>query len=99
MLLIDELAGFLEYLEIEQNRSLRTIENYHYYLLRLDEFKPDIKVEDLDKELIRKWRVWLNRHENDRGESLSKATQNYPPDCSKELFEVPINARPSTDGK
>jgi site-specific recombinase XerD len=77
MLLIDELAGFLEYLEIEQNRSLRTIENYHYYLLRLDEFKPDIKVEDLDKELIRKWRVWLNRHENDRGESLSKATQNY----------------------
>jgi site-specific recombinase XerD len=77
MLLIDELAGFLEYLEIEQNRSLRTIENYHYYLLRLDEFQPDIKVEDLDKEVIRKWRVWLNRHENDRGESLSKATQNY----------------------
>jgi len=71
------LKDYLEYLEIERGRSQRTIRNYHHYLQRLSDFAGDIKIEDIDPELIRKWRLWLNRLASDRGDELSKNTQNY----------------------
>lgn len=77
VLFTNEVTNFLEYLEIEQNRSLNTIENYYRYLLRLEEFSPGITVEAIDKELLRKWRIWLNRYVNEQGLSLSKTSQNY----------------------
>lgn len=55
----------------------KTAENYEFYLNRFAEFSGDIKVADIDNELIRKYRLWLNRHENERGETLSKITQSY----------------------
>ena len=54
-------TDFLEYLEIEQNRSQKTIANYDHYLTRLIDFAGDISVSDIDAELIRKWRIWLAR--------------------------------------
>ena len=77
MYLSDAILEFLEYMEIEQNRSLKTIENYHHYLDRLVEFADDIKIEKIDQELIRQWRLWLNRFEDEHGQPLSKTTQNY----------------------
>ncbi len=71
------VTDFLEYLEIEQNRSQRTIANYDLYLRRLVEFSDDIDIAKLDDELIRKWRLWLNRFTDQNGNELSKATQNY----------------------
>src|SRR6185312_918409 len=68
---------FLEYLELEQNRSQKTIGNYDHYLTRLSDFAGDIKVEDIDVELIRKWRLWLNRLGTNTSDELSKTTQNY----------------------
>lgn len=68
---------YLEYLEIERGRSDRTIANYHHYLDRLSDFAGDISTKDIDAELIRKWRLWLNRLASGRGEDLGKATQNY----------------------
>lgn len=68
---------FLEYLEVEQNRSQKTSENYHLYLNRLVEFAGDIKIEKVNNELVRKWRLWLARYENEQGEDLSKITQAY----------------------
>ena len=68
---------FLEYLEVEQNRSQKTSENYHLYLNRLVEFAGDIKIEKVTNELVRKWRLWLARYENEHGEGLSKITQAY----------------------
>jgi site-specific recombinase XerD len=70
-------TDFLEYLEIEQNRSQKTIENYDHYLTRLNDFAGDIKVSDIDAELIRKWRLWLNRLGTNTSDELSKTTQNY----------------------
>ncbi len=70
-------AQFLEYLEIEQGRSLRTINNYSHYLTRLSDFAGEIKVKDVDVELLRKWRLWLNRLGTSTSEELTKATQNY----------------------
>lgn len=70
-------TDFLEYLEIEQNRSQRTIRNYDHYLTRLVDFAGDIKVSDIDPELIRKWRLWLNRLGTNTSDELTKTTQNY----------------------
>lgn len=70
-------AEFLEYLELEQNRSKRTIDNYSHYLTRLSDFAGEIKLKDIDEELIRKWRLWLNRLGSYKSDELSKTTQNY----------------------
>lgn len=77
MLFAKAKTDFLEYLEIEQNRSQRTIANYDHYLTRLIDFAGDIKVSDIDPELIRKWRLWLNRLGTNTSDELQKTTQNY----------------------
>jgi site-specific recombinase XerD len=73
----EAVAKFLEYLELEQNRSSKTIVNYSHYLNRLSDFAGDIKLTDVDVELIRKWRLWLNRLGTNTSDELSKMTQNY----------------------
>lgn len=70
-------TDFLEYLEVEQNRSQKTIANYDHYITRLLDFAGDIKVSDIDSELIRKWRLWLNRLGTNVSDELQKSTQNY----------------------
>ncbi len=78
MLLAKAKTDFLEYLEIEQNRSQRTIANYDHYLTRLLDFAgDDLKVSDINTELIRKWRLWLNRLGTNVSDELKKNTQNY----------------------
>lgn len=77
MLFARAKTNFLEYLEIEQNRSQKTIQNYDHYLTRLLDFAGDIEVTDIDVELIRKWRLWLNRLGTNTSDELSKTTQNY----------------------
>lgn len=70
-------TDFLEYLEIEQNRSQKTIANYDHYLTRLIDFGGEIKVSDIDTEMVRKWRLWLNRLGTNVSDELQKSTQNY----------------------
>ena len=70
-------TDFLEYLEIEQNRSQKTIRNYDHYLTRLEDYAGDINIADIDPELIRKWRLWLNRLGTNTSDELQKNTQNY----------------------
>lgn len=70
-------TDFLEYLEIEQNRSQKTIANYDHYLTRLEDYAGDIQVSQITPELIRKWRLWLNRLGTNTSDELQKSTQNY----------------------
>lgn len=77
MYLSDLTLDFVEYLEVEKGRSAKTAENYRHYLERLVEFAGNIEVKDISMELIRKYRLWLNRYVNDNGETLSTMTQNY----------------------
>lgn len=70
-------TDFLEFLEIEQNRSQKTIANYDHYLTRLIDFAGDIKISDINPELVRKWRLWLNRLGTNTSDELKKNTQNY----------------------
>lgn len=77
MLFAKAKTDFLEYLEIEQNRSQKTIQNYDHYLTRLVDYAGDIKVDEIDPEMIRKWRLWLNRLGTNVSDELQKNTQNY----------------------
>jgi len=77
MLFAKAKTDFLEYLEIEQNRSQKTIANYDHYLTRLIDFGGDIKVSEIDSEFMRKWRLWLNRLGTNTSDELQKTTQNY----------------------
>lgn len=81
---LEELINeFLEYCEIERGHSELTIRNYEHYLGRFLEFaqkekhKDNIKVGDVTAELVRKYRLYLNRLNTDQGENLEKITQNY----------------------
>jgi site-specific recombinase XerD len=77
MLVSKVKTDFLESLEIEQNRSQKTIANYDHYLTRLLDFAGEIKVDEINSELVRKWRLWLNRLGTNSSDVLDTATQNY----------------------
>ncbi|HYG84259.1 MAG TPA: site-specific tyrosine recombinase/integron integrase [Verrucomicrobiae bacterium] len=71
------IVDFLEHLEVERGRSQKTAENYHLYLMRLVEFAGDIKVSEINDEMVRKWRLWLNRYKNNNDDDLATITQSY----------------------
>ncbi len=71
------LIEFLEYLEIEKSRAQKTTENYHHYLKRFFDWAQISKAEQITPELIRKYRLHLNRLTDDKGSQLKKITQNY----------------------
>lgn len=75
--LADLIMDFIEYIEIERGRSIRTAENYHLYMDRLVEFAGDIPVSQITDELVRKYRLWLNRYIDAQGRELSIITQSY----------------------
>lgn len=77
MYLSELIIDFIEYIEVERGRSQKTAENYHLYLMRLVEFAGDVEVEKIDEELLRKWRLWLNRYKNDQDDTLATITQSY----------------------
>lgn len=68
---------FLEHLEIEKNRSPKTIENYNRYLSRFFTYAKISKPSEVSEDLIRRYRIYLNRSTTARGEPLKKVTQNY----------------------
>ena len=83
---ISELvADFLESLEIEKGRSTKTVENYGLYLARFidlitEDFEGQemIKPSDITPEILRRFRLKLNRFsDNQNMERLSALTQSY----------------------
>ncbi len=77
MKLSNLLPEFLNYLEIEKNRSLRTRENYEFYLGRFVGWAKDPAPAEVTADKVREFRLWLNRLTDAAGEPLKKNTQNY----------------------
>ena len=77
MTIKDLKSQFLEHLEIEKNRSPKTIENYNHYLTRFISFAKVENPRDITEEAIRKYRLMLNRITDEREKPLKKVTQNY----------------------
>jgi site-specific recombinase XerD len=71
------ITDFLDHLEIEKNRSPRTRANYEFYLKRFSNFAKDPAAADITGELVRSYRLHLNRLADAKGEPLKKNTQNY----------------------
>lgn len=72
---------FLEYLEIEKGRSMKTTENYDRYLSRFLEVAKVNETKEITNEVVRHYRLELNRRgthdKNGNIRTLSKKTQNY----------------------
>lgn len=78
------IEDFLEHLEIESGRSKKTIENYRLYLERfliiVQEIlnKDEVKPEEITREVLRRYRLKLNRYGTDNGsDDLKTITQAY----------------------
>lgn len=71
---------FLEYVEIERGRSVKTVENYDHYLNRFFEHADIKKPADISETKIREFRLWLNRQPGAKTGSnatMKRRTQNY----------------------
>ena len=79
--LVEMKRQFLEHLEIEQGRSVKTVENYNRYLERFFVFVKVPKVSDLTEQQVREFRLYLNRQAGTkvggRMEPMKQRTQNY----------------------
>jgi site-specific recombinase XerD len=79
------IRNFLEYIEIEKGRSLKTIDNYARYLNYFEKYLQDkgIKdIKDIKRQDIRDFRMFLNRKktsgfDKSQDEYIGKKTQNY----------------------
>ena len=67
---------FLEYIEIERGRAVKTVENYDHYLDRFFRQMQIKEVADITEDKIREFRLWLNRQPGVSG-SMKRRTQNY----------------------
>ncbi len=72
----DAKRQFLEYIEIERGRSVKTVENYDRYLIRYFTHAHVEQTGDITEENIRKFRLWLNRQKGTAG-YMKRRTQNY----------------------
>lgn len=75
---------FLEYIEIERGRAVKTVENYDHYLTRYFSQMKIKDVSEISEQNIRDFRLWLNRQpsfakatEGEAGGTIKKRTQNY----------------------
>lgn len=71
------LQDYLNYLEIEKNRSPKTQENYKRYLRTFVDFSKVKTEKDISPDRVRDFRLYLARLKTPQGGSLKKNTQAY----------------------
>ncbi len=78
------LTDFVEHIEVEKGRSVKTAENYRHYLERfldivgeITEKADNIQPYEITEEVVRKFRLTLNRLTDEKGERLQTITQAY----------------------
>lgn len=72
------LTDFLEYCEIERNRSQKTVQNYDHYLRRFLDWMKVTNPKDITLPLVKKYRLMLNRYADPNTKlPLKKVTQAY----------------------
>lgn len=73
----NKIKEYLEFLEIEKNRSPKTIENYRRYLNYFIKRTGIKNVKEMTPELVKKFRLELARKPNGKDDYLNKKTQSY----------------------
>lgn len=69
-------SQFLEYLEIEKGRSIKTVENYDRYLARFLAHTKVSSPSKITEQMVREFRLHLNRQAGTSG-TMKHKTQNY----------------------
>ena len=77
------ILRYLEFCEVERNLSQNTIKMYHFYLLDVTEWmkcvlkRSALVIDDIDNELIRKYRLDLNRRISTKShQEVNRSTQH-----------------------
>src|SRR3989344_9497329 len=80
----EAVLRFLEYSELDRQLSLKTVKMYGYYLFFFQSWLlktnkvDDFKVEEIDDNLIRNFRLYLShQYKNKFKGELKRQTQNY----------------------
>jgi site-specific recombinase XerD len=68
---------FLDYVEIEKGRSVKTRQNYERYLKRFIDWTEIKEPQEITEDNVREFRLWLNRQPGTDGNTLKRKTQNY----------------------
>ncbi|MEZ4180138.1 MAG: tyrosine-type recombinase/integrase [Candidatus Doudnabacteria bacterium] len=75
------VQDFLDYCEIERNKSPRTLRNYKHYLSRFAKYGKENQITEpkhITQDAVRNYRLYLNRFTDPRSHrTLKLATQNY----------------------
>src|SRR5689334_20431124 len=74
------IIEFLEYCEIGKNQSRNTVAAYYRYLSKFLKFAQAQGIntpEKISMEMVKNYRLYLNRLSDDKGNSLKMITQNY----------------------
>lgn len=81
-LVLDKLISkYLRHIELEKNYSPYTLRNYKYYLnffkdWLVKKYEQEY-IQRLTSEMVTSYRLHLSRYKNNKGKSLSQATQSY----------------------
>ncbi len=70
------IEDYLDHLDIEKNRSPKTVQNYRRYLLAFTKDQQAKTLKDLNEDTVRRFRVTLARREKS-GAAIKKNTQAY----------------------
>lgn len=72
---------YLEYIEIEKGRSVKTVRNYDFFITKFLNYANIKAPGDITAEKVREFRLWLNRQPGNKSRvnvaTLKKNTQNY----------------------
>jgi site-specific recombinase XerD len=71
------IEDYLDHLDIEKNRSPKTVQNYRRYLLAFVQDQQAKTLKDLNEDTVRRFRVSLARKSAATGETIKKNTQAY----------------------
>jgi len=71
------IKEYLGYLEVEKNRSPKTVENYRRYLEAFAKTIAAKSIKDVNPENVRRFRLTLSRKPGEESEFLKKTTQSY----------------------
>ncbi len=81
--LSEALVKYLEFCEIDRNLSQNTIKMYHFYLEDFNSWirdylqKEEVLLSDIDGDLVKKYRVYLNRRISSKSDQeYKRSTQN-----------------------
>lgn len=94
------IKDYLDYLEIEKNRSPKTVENYRRYLNSFTKESGAKTIQEVTQQTVKRFRLLLSRKKGKESEYLKRKTQSYYAIALRNFLkyciknEIPLNILP-----